>query len=56
MKRRFDWRDFALRGLIVAAGIVAAILLVLKGHSEAVPALALGATLGAFVSHAAFEN
>jgi hypothetical protein len=40
-------QDFALRGLIVVAGAVAAVLLVLKGQAQAVPALAIGATLGA---------
>jgi len=31
---------------LVAAGSVAAVLLVLKGQAQAVPALAIGATLG----------
>jgi hypothetical protein len=40
--------DLALRALLVVAGALAAVLLVLKGHGQALPALALGATLGAF--------
>jgi hypothetical protein len=46
--RGFVMQDFALRGLIMVAGIVSAALLILKGQAQAVPALALGATLGAF--------
>ena len=40
--------DLALRALLVVAGVLAAVLLVLKGQAQAVPALAVGATLGAF--------
>lgn len=43
----FTWQDWALRALIMAAGTVAAVLLSLKGQGQALPALALGATLGA---------
>ena len=49
MKTNFDSQDFALRTLIVIAGVLAAVLLALKGQAEAIPALALGGTLGAFV-------
>lgn len=45
----FDLRDYALRALILLAGSVAAVLLALKGQAEALPALAVGGTLGAFV-------
>ena len=45
----FDFRDLALRVLIVAAGSVAAVLFVLKGQAQALPALAAGATLGALM-------
>jgi len=41
-------QDFALRALLVVAGSLAAVLLVLKGYAQALPALAVGATLGAF--------
>ena len=41
-------QDLALRALLVVAGALAAVLLVLKGHAPALPALAVGATLGAF--------
>jgi hypothetical protein len=40
--------DITLRTLIVVAGAISAVLLVLKGQAPAVPALAIGATLGAF--------
>ena len=39
--------DLALRTLIVLAGGVAALLLALKGQGQALPALAVGGTLGA---------
>ena len=45
--KNLDLKDVALRVLILAAGSVAAVLLVLKGQAQAVPALAAGATLGA---------
>ncbi|HUP47150.1 MAG TPA: hypothetical protein VNA04_00010 [Thermoanaerobaculia bacterium] len=49
MKTPFDRRDVALRTLIVVAGALAAVLLAMKGQAEAIPALAVGGTLGAFV-------
>jgi len=42
------FQDIALRSLIVVAGAISAVLLVLKGQAQAVPALAIGATLGVF--------
>ena len=39
-------QDIALRTLIVLAGGVAAALFILKGQADALPALAVGATLG----------
>ena len=42
------FQDIALRALILIAGAVSAVLLVLKGQAQALPALAIGATLGAF--------
>ena len=44
-----DLRDIALRVLILTAGSVAAVLFVLKGQGQALPALAAGATLGALM-------
>jgi hypothetical protein len=44
---RFDLQDLALRTLILIAGALAAVLLTLKGQGQALPALAVGATLGA---------
>ncbi|HEX9491830.1 MAG TPA: hypothetical protein VGA33_01075 [Thermoanaerobaculia bacterium] len=45
--QKFDLQDLALRTLIVIAGVVAAALFVAKGQGAALPALALGGTLGA---------
>ncbi len=47
--KNFDLQDFALRSLIVLAGGIAAVLFVLKGQGAALPALAIGGTLGACV-------
>jgi hypothetical protein len=47
---KFDLVDVSLRVLILVAGSVAAILLTLKGQGQALPALAAGGTIGAFVS------
>lgn len=41
--------DFALRALIVLAGGLAAVVLSFKGQAQALPALAVGGTLGAFM-------
>ena len=49
MKPTIDLQDLAIRTLLLIAGGVAATLLALKGHGEAIPALAVGATLGAVV-------
>lgn len=46
--KNHTFQDVALRGLILIAGAIAAVLFVLKGQAPAVPALAVGATLGAF--------
>ena len=51
MKTKLDFRDFAVRALIVVAGILSAVVLALKGHGAALPALAAGGMLGAFVTH-----
>jgi hypothetical protein len=48
MKNRFDLQEFVLRGLIIVAGGLSALLLALKGQAQALPALAIGATLGAY--------
>jgi hypothetical protein len=45
---RYDYRDYALRALFLAAGGVAALLLTLKGYGVALPAVAVGGALGAF--------
>jgi hypothetical protein len=43
---KLDLQDLALRSLIVVAGVLSAALLTMKGHGQALPALAIGATLG----------
>ncbi|HSP13703.1 MAG TPA: hypothetical protein VLV78_03000 [Thermoanaerobaculia bacterium] len=48
MKPRIDLQDLALRGLILLAGAISAVLFIMKGQAHALPALAAGATLGAF--------
>jgi len=45
---KHDFRDLALRSLILVAGGLSALLLALKGHGEALPAVAIGGALGAF--------
>lgn len=47
--KKLELKDVALRALILVAGSVAATLFVLKGQAQALPALALGATLGALM-------
>ena len=44
---KLDLRDVALRMLILIAGGLAAALFVIKGQGQALPALAVGGTLGA---------
>ena len=46
--KRLDLQDLAIRSLILVAGAISAVLLMLKGQGQAVPALAIGATLGVF--------
>ena len=46
---KHDYRDFALRVLFLTAGGVAALLLTLKGYGTALPAVAIGGALGAFI-------
>ncbi len=45
---KHDFRDFTLRALVLVAGGLSALLLVMKGHGEALPAVAVGGALGAF--------
>jgi len=44
--REMSFQDLALRTLIVLAGGIAAALFILKGQGAALPALAVGATIG----------
>src|SRR5215212_895965 len=44
---KLNFQDLTLKALILVAGSLAAVLLAIKGHGEALPALALGSTLGA---------
>jgi hypothetical protein len=45
---KFDFKDLALCALLLVAGAIAAALFILKGQGAALPALALGGTLGAW--------
>ena len=57
MKSHYEWRELLTRCLFLAAGMVAAILLAMKGQLDALPGLALGGTLGAcFVTSVFAEN
>ena len=47
---KYDYRDFALRALFLTAGGVAALLLALQGYGAALPAVAVGGALGAFIA------
>lgn len=50
---KLDLQDLALRVLFVLAGVVAAVLLTMKGHGQALPGVAIGGALGAwFMSRA----
>ena len=42
-----DVRDYALRGLILLAGGISALLLSMQGYGVAVPAVAIGGAIGA---------
>jgi len=46
--KNFDLQDLALRTLILIAGGISAALFVMKGQGQALPALALGGTVGAW--------
>jgi hypothetical protein len=48
MKHSRDLQDLALRTLIIIAGVLSAVLMAMKGQAHALPALAIGAMLGAF--------
>jgi hypothetical protein len=47
---RYDFQDFVLRALFLVAGGLAALLLAIKGYGAALPAVAVGGALGAFVA------
>ncbi len=40
--------DYALRALFLLAGVLSAVLLVMKGQTQALAPLAIGATIGVF--------
>ena len=42
-----DYLDLSLRVLIGVSGVLAAVLLSMKGYGQALPALAVGGTVGA---------
>lgn len=46
----YDLQDFVLRALFLVAGGIAALLLSMEGYGAALPAVAVGGALGAFVA------
>jgi hypothetical protein len=46
----YDSKDIALRVLIVAAGVIAAIVLTMQELGHTLPAVALGGAIGAFLA------
>ena len=49
MKRWIDSRDVIVLVLIIVSGMIAAALFVMSGEAQALPALAVGSTVGAFL-------
>jgi hypothetical protein len=49
MKPELSWQDVATRVVLIASGVIAAALLMLKGAPEAIPGLAIGGSLGAWL-------
>ena len=47
---KLDFQDLTLKALILVAGTLAAVLLAMKGQTQALPALAIGGTLGVFLA------
>jgi hypothetical protein len=45
---KLDFQDLSIRVLFVLAGIVAAVLLTMKGYGQALPGAAIGGALGAW--------
>ena len=45
---KLDLHDIAIRLLFLLAGVIAAVILSMKGYGVALPALAIGGVLGAF--------
>ncbi|HEY0141448.1 MAG TPA: hypothetical protein VGF48_11175 [Thermoanaerobaculia bacterium] len=45
---KLDLQDLSIRALFLIAGGIAAVVLALKGHGEALPAAAVGGGLGAW--------
>jgi len=45
---KLDLTDIAIRLLFVLAGVIAAVVLAMKGYGAALPALAIGGTIGAY--------
>ena len=47
---KLDLTDIAIRLLFVLAGVIAAVILAMKGYGVALPALAIGGTIGAYAA------
>jgi hypothetical protein len=46
---KYDLKDFALRALILVAGGLSAAVLAIKGFDQALPGVAIGGAIGAFL-------
>jgi hypothetical protein len=49
MKSKLEWQDVAIRGVMVAGGVVAAVLFVMQGNADALAPLAFGGALAAIL-------
>ncbi|HEX6159977.1 MAG TPA: hypothetical protein VF111_07410 [Thermoanaerobaculia bacterium] len=45
---KLDLQDLSIRALFLLAGGIAAVILTMQGHGEALPAVAVGGGLGAW--------
>ncbi|HVT44829.1 MAG TPA: hypothetical protein VMT00_10590 [Thermoanaerobaculia bacterium] len=45
--KSFSWQDVALRALFIGCGVVAAAIMITRGEVEALPAIAVGGSIGA---------
>ena len=56
MKPRYEWKDYAIRLVFIAAGGVAALILAQTGQADALPPMAVGGMLGAALAGGVFRH